>query len=577
MTPRKTPTNHRERLVALKEQLYRLGLQGDPLLQFYLEQCLSPIERTASKFYSLLSKRLSEEEFRKSIFGNESVPNLSPDTSIEIGKTVGKGLPFRVSIAKVMHWLISGASGSGKTNLICVLERAVRNFIACTLIDHKDEGLRFINEVPNSAYYPLDKQRWNPLKGVGNQTDYIRYFSSLLTRMMALLPVTANAVRAQLLNLCSDQNNLPAISDLAGVFQKLAQQEMRSSLHTASRCFGDLAVSMGRWADVRTGQWPFGEHMLNVIPLKDMPAAFEHFYISLLLKHMTDQASVQGHSTALRHILFFDEALTYMGKEMEPAAGSGRTNQVAEMMRTSRSYGISIIAAVQSLSKIQDSVIDNAGIFIAFRANSVQEAKICCKRMGFDESRYPEILNLETGTAWITSQCHQPIKIKVPFVDLGDYPSDADIARRMEPSWVKWDTEAVFAPEKSDQNTAIDFRELLGEIEPKISDSQTNIVVPENENQADTSSPEIPEIPQPQYTPPILKEYFALLQSSSENPDYSATAHYKSLGLSARRGNRIKAKIIELGWVEAVRASTGKSGRPAELLKPTKRGRKMLK
>lgn len=569
-------TTLQETVLANAQRIEHMGLQNHQAIGFLQKLSLSPIPDVACRFTGQLKHKLDQMEFNDAIYTRENVPTLSPETSIEIGLTVKQGLPLRMSITKAIHWLIAGASGSGKTNLFCVIEKAIRNIIPCTLIDHKDEGARFIHAVPNAAYIPLNKQRWNPLAGVGNQTDYIPYLSAQLAKLMALHPVTANAVRAKLLSLCSNKENLPSISDLAELFLILAKQETRSNLHTASRGFEDLAATMGRWGEVRQGKWPFNDQSLNVIPLKDVPPALEFFYISLLLKHMTDHASLKGHSTNLRHILFFDEALTYMGKEMEPTTGSGRTNHVAEMMRISRSYGFTIIAAVQSISKVQDTVVDNAGVFIAFRANSVQEAKHCCKRLGFDETRYMEIMNLEIGTAWVTApHCRTPAKIKVPFVDLGDYPGEAAITRQMNPIWASWDNQAVFSPTATKTKVALDFREILGEAEtPESLEQQAS-------GEADNAD-ETPYCPVTQPgrssadTPLILSEYYTLLRSCDAHPDFGTTTHYKSMGWSGGRGNRVKTKLIELGWVEVARLVSPKGGRPKKTLRLTDKGQEVL-
>jgi hypothetical protein len=547
-------------LRSLEERMNKLGVMGDPLYQFDLEMCFSPIGHVARKFIVKLDRKLNRRELNEMLHKDETIPIFDFESSIEIGKTVNQGLSFRVPITKAVHWLVVGSSGAGKTNLFCVVEKAVRNVIPCTLIDHKNEGARFIHAVPNAAYIPIDKQRWNLLAGVGNQTDYIRYLSDQLAKLMDLVRGTRNAVLAKLLSLCSNKDTLPSISDLAELFRILAQQENRNNLNTAARGFEDLAAAIGRWADVRAGKWPF-VHMLNVIPMKDVPPSLEFLYISMLLKHMTDRASLNGHSTTLCHFLFFDEALNWMGKEMEPPAGSGRTNQVATMMRISRSYGFAILAAVQSLSMVQDAVVDNAGIFIVFRVNSVKDAKHICRRLGFDESRFREIMNLETGMAYVSMPNSEPIKIRVPFVDLGDYPSEADIRKRMAPLWAQWDNETVFAPTKVKEEATIDFREILGE-KPSDIESTEELAEPASSKPVETT----PSTAHKPSDPLILSEYFELLRSCKAHPVYGASSHYQALGWSGGRGNRVKNKLLELGWIEAVRISSPKGGRPKETL-----------
>jgi len=563
MTPKAGTKTLRKLILSFRERMNKLGIQDDPYLLFLLEQSMCPIQRVAYQFATKLDRKLTDSEFNQAIHGYETLPDLPPETSIEIGKTVQQGLPFRIPITKVLHWLVAGTTGFGKTTLACVVEQAVRGLVPCTFLDHKDESARLIARVPGATFLPLDKQRWNLLKGVGDQSAYIRYISSQLANFMSLHPVTANAVRAKLLALCHDKASLPSLSDLGEIFLKLAQKELRSSLHTASRGFEDLAVSFGRWANVRHGEWPITSP-LNVIPLKDLPPTIEHFYVSLLLKHMTDRASALGHSTELNHMLFFDEALNYMGKEMEPTAGSGRENHVATMMRICRSYGISIFAAVQSLSKIQDSVIDNASVFIAFRANSTQEATLAGRRLGLEKRRYPELMNLEPGVAFaLTPDCHQPVKVKIPFVDLGDYPSYTDISRRMKPIWTAWDQNTVFSPARNQNIAHIDFHDLLDE-----SNSETTV------EPIDPPKP-TSEIRKPQ-DPVIISEYLAMLRSCEAHPDFGATTHYKSLGWSMGRGNRVKAQLVELGWVETASVISPKGGRPKITLQLTETGRGVL-
>lgn len=563
--------------LANSKRVERMGLHNDKAVQFMLKLSLSPIPDVAFKFTHKLNRMLDEMEFRHAIHGCEVLPVLGSDISIEIGKTVSKGESYRIKIDDLTtHMAVAGTTGSGKTNLASLIVKALEGVVRMILFDHKDEGLRFFNMVANSAYLPPENQRWNPLCGAGTQSDYIRFVSSQLAKLMALLPVTTNAMRAKLLHLCSG-TNLPSIADLPALFTALAKQEMRTSLHTASRGFEDLAVTMGRWAEVRQGNWPFDNHPLCIIPMKDCPETFEYFLIAILFKQLTDRASVQGHDAiTLKQCSLFDEGRNFFGKEFEPMRGSGRTNLQSTILTKMRSYGIGCIICTQSITGIQQSVIDNAGIFMAFRTNSEQEAKACCRRLGIDESRYMELVNMEVGTAWIVSpQCRQPVKIRVPFVDLGDYPSEMDIIRRVEPLWNEWDKATVFAPVKDDLDSIPDFREILGEIEPQTTIEQTEPEESETLEKGSNPIIETAEQPAPN-TSPILAEYFTLLHSCEANPDFAVTAHYKAQGLSARRGNRIKTKLIELGWVEAVRIAPLKAGRPKETLQLTGKGKGVL-
>ena len=560
----------REKILSLEERMLKLGVRHAPTFQFQYDMCLSPFQDKAHQFAESLDKQLTTLEWSRRIYGHEVVPELDPDTSILLGTTVQGNTPVRIDLNKhiVTHIVVSGASGSGKTTAISTIVNQLAGKIGIILIDHKDEGLRFANKTRNSAYFPLVQQRWNPLSGQGDQRAYLLFLASQLTRLLALMPVTSNAVKAKLIALCSDPDILPSVSDLCAIFSKLAQKEQRSNLHTAARGFEDLAAIMGRWGDVRQGRFSFNDYGLSVIPLKDCPPSFEFFYIALLFKQLTDMATAKGHTNQLRQVVVFDEGRGFFGKELEPGTASGRMNLQADILTKSRSYGNGIIIGTQSVTALQSTVLDNTGTYIILRANSEREAKASCRLLGLDESRYMDFINFKPGRAYVvTPDNRTPLLVNITNTDLGVYPSEADIARKIKPEWEKWDAQAVFAPGKSSGDEKIDFRVLLGEMNPP----DTTPSSAENEPSETCSSN-----PASIVVPTILDEYFELLQCCSDHPDLGVATLYKTLGWSGGRGNRVKTKLIELEWVEPIRLASPKGGRPKKTLKITDTGKGVL-
>ena len=571
MTP-PNKTSRQKLILSNRNRMNAMYLHKRKDLQFIYQLSLSPFEETALEYANKLHHILNQIEYSRALNGHETVPDLDPNISIEIGKTVIQGLAYLIKInGLTTHMVVCGATGSGKTNVINLVSSEAIRRVPAILIDHKDEGLRFVNTTTDSAYIPIEAQCWNCLAGIGNQEEYIRYVSSLLVRLMALMPVTANAVQAKLISLCSDPDNLPSIADLARIFFKLSCKEHRAVLSTAARGFEDLATNMGRWATVRQGQWPFDKHPLSVIKLKDCPPAFEHFVVAMLFKQLTDRTTSSGHTNALKQLVVFDEGRGFFGKEMESGTASGRSNLQMEIMTKFRSYGGGIIIGTQSITGIQQAVIDNAGIFIALQTNSDQEAKACCRRLGLDESRYMELINMPVGTAWIISPwCREPVKIRIPFRDLGHYPSEVEIVQRMKPLWDSWNAQTIFAPTKATTDEKIDFRTILGE-------TQTDTdVTPDTPEPAHTET-HLNEITPAPAEPEVVGEYFALLRSIESNPQFGTSAHYKALGFSGGVGNRIKTRLLDLGLIETVRIPSPKGGRPRETLKLTPKSKDMLK
>ena len=553
-----------------KEGMQKLGVQDDPLYQLFQDLSRSPLQngKVAKRFTKKLERKLGNLEWNRAIHGDKvTVPQFDSETSVLVGHVAACGTPVRIPFKELKtDVVLCGAPGSGKTTAASHFINTLAGQVPIIFLDHKTEGLRFMKKIPDAVYMPIEKQRWNCLSGATNQKAYIRYLSSQVTRLMALLPVTANAVQAKLIALCSNPDNLPAFSDFPDVFSNLARKGLRSSLHTASRNFDDLAVAMGDWGKVRQGKWPFDEHMLSVVPLKDCPTAFEHFYISLLFKHLTDAATGAGQTDALRRIVIFDEGRGFFGKEMETASASGRVNLQSEILTKTRSYGIGNIIGSQSIVSLQAAVVDNAGTFMAFRTNSEQEAKACCRRLGLEESRYVELLQMDVGTVWMVSpSCRNPIKVRISFNDLGEYPREAEIIRMMEPIWATWNANTVFAPARDTDLEEIDFMNVLGEKDPEenveIEPPEKSQSVPESVSEKD---------------PLIIAEYLAFLRSCKDNPNLSVSDHYRLLGWSAGRGTRVKKSLEELNWIESISLKTSKAGRPSMRLRPTTVGLEVL-
>lgn len=520
------------------------------------------------RFTNALSNELDYLEYRKEINAhrNPMLPEMDKADSATIGYTVSGNNDYQIRFKKfVLHMLITGCSGSGKSTLINLIISQIVGKCGITFFDHKDEGLRFANKYPDSIYAPISKQRWNLLASQGDQKAYSRYVSRLLADTMRLVIVTANAQQALLPRLCSNLNDLPSLSDLAVVFRKMAQREGRSILNTASRTLEDLQETLGDWARVRQGEWPFSGSGMEIIPLRSIPAAIENLYIHLFYTQLTDYITQSGHDTDFSKALIFDEGRNFFGVEFAAGKASGRANVQTQITTQARSYGIALIVATQSGSMLQPSVVDNSSTFIALRTNSVDEAKFCCRRLGIPEKQYRKFLDLPVGQAWVKSPtCPQPVHIRIPNHDLGEYPSTEEVETRMAPIWGEWDRKAVLSNTETEKNSALDFHEILGE--RPLTESQEPEAPSNSVEEKPTSSP----------IPKILGDEIALLSSCADNPEFGATDHYRALGWSAGKGNRIKQQLIESNWITSTRKPSPTGGRPRVSLAITQQAERIL-
>lgn len=561
--------------ISNEKRARNLDLQPDHIRDLKLSISHSKLKHRGSneRFAMRVSNDLGHLEYTRELHENDDpqIPEIDPHLSILIGYMIRTRTPYRITLNNLpLHILICGCSGSGKSTLINLILRDLVGKVGITFFDHKDEGLRFANKYRNSLYAPIHRQRWNCLLSRGDQGTYIRFLAGLISRVMALVPVTANALRAKLANLCTNPNDLPSIFDISLVLQELAKRENRSVLHTAARSLNDLVSSLGKWANVRSGPWPFSEQGMCIIPLKGIPAAIENFYITIFYTQLMDSISQSGHEAELSRVLVFDEARQFFGLEFAEGTGSGRANIQTQAMTQARSYGIANILGTQSASMLQSAVVDNSGTFIALRTNSEKEAKFCCRRLGFPDEYYTHLLNLPVGQAWITSPTfRKPVLVKIPYYELGEFPSTEEIENRMAPVWESWDSQATLSPVRVEQSSHLDFRDILGERETTPS--------PEDVTK-EVSVETTPVSPKEPVSEKILDEYFEFLRSCKSHPEFGSSEHYKGLGWSAGRGNRIKNTLLECGWVTSSRSSSTSTsgGRPRKTLLISEQGERIL-
>ena len=569
-------SDHQKKVLSNLERIEELGWKHNSELEVFkrLQNCPLDNGNIGRRFADKLSHKLDREEFNQKLYGPRiKVPSFDPESSIQFGRIIGPDVPLLIPHRDfTTHGIIVGPSGAGKTNTNSLLADAFIGIIPCIFVDHKDEGGRLLRRTPNSVYIPYEQLRWNCLQGAGSQTEHIRFVAAQFRQFLSQRRDTAHATEAKLLQLCSDKNNLPAVADLEDVFVKLAQNECRSSFITASRGFSDLLQIMGRWSHVRKGRWPFSDHQLSILKMKDISPDFENFFFSLLFNYLTEETSGKPHQTDLQRVVFYDEGRIFFGKEMTPESGSGRVNLQAILMTRMRSYGIGLVICSHTFSSLQPDVLSNAGIIIALNARDEGDAKLISGRLWHDPGQYAKVLDLELGQAWIsTPSIREPIKIALPLNELGDYASQSEINRRMMPIWQSWDDQAIFSPRKTEENTAIDFREILGEVPPQTA-SPAESAEPPEETSGATATP-------PFFNPgdpAAISDYLAMLRSILAHPDFGLTDHYTALGFSGGRGTRIKSKLLELGWATAESAPAPKGGRPLTILKVSDIGRGVL-
>jgi len=566
-----------------QERIQHLGVQHDPVVDHYVSVCFSRLNKgeVALKAAQHLSTYLDRVEWIQAKGSHDvKVPALTSGLSILIGKTLD-GQDYCLSGADICTpTVITGASGGGKSTLIANIVAQGVAHVPVVLFDHKDEGSRFLSLTSDSHYVPLSKLRWNLLKGEGNQEDYLRFWVTQLARTGGLVRVTSFATQATLPELCHNRNDLPAVVDLAEVFENLSKSSKRSNLQTAARAIQDLASCLGQWAQVRKGLSPIPQAKLTIFPFKDVPGSIENFFISIFFKQLMDNLTASGHDASLKRLIIFDEGRGFFGKEHELPTGAGRINIQTTITTQSRSYGLGTIVAFQSALTQQSSLLDNAGTFIALRANSEAEAKFLCRRFAWPESRYPEFMQLKVGEAIVTSpRCLTPTLVKVPYLGMGRYLTKAEVDAHMRDIYQEWDSKCTFAPSASEKQKKLNFRDLLTP-PPRMPGEQpppaTTQAFEPSPMPTETDSPKPTKTANPLAESPLTKQLVEFVTACSDHPDFGVTQIYNELSLSASVGRRIQKAVIQAGYLTTKSAKSPKGGRPKTVFILTHKGTELI-
>ena len=542
-------------MTRLKQEAEELGLWQDPLFQHHFRLAFSYSPKS-EKFLHLVESRIYGAQIGCMYYEDESTgPVGNAETGIWIGNIWISQEPFFLDLVRIpKHILIIGASGFGKTTLLALIaEELLKKSIRVYLFDHKDSGSNLLNLFPKALYVESQHERWNIFKGFLDQHRRNNFVASLLADFLGSHPGTRNLILSALGQICHNPDDLPSLEDFARVLAKLGKE--KSAKHsTASRALLDLCNILGAISRVRNSpEDPFLGKQLVILSRKDMPERQENFLSSCFFTREHERLTASGHDSSLKIVHLFDEGLKYFGAKGETSR-HGIVQR--EKMTKDRSYGIAVIICTQSGIKMLPDVVDNCSTVIAMGMNNPKEAEFAGNIMGLSQAEQRQLLNFEPGEAFVYTGRHPVHKIKVPFRDLGHGKSKADIEAMMKPLWEELDTQVTYSPKIGNNLRKLDFLNIL-ETEKK----------PE-------PGPKVKETNKPFQ---LLEESVLLLRSCDLNSQFGVVQHYRSLGWSAGKGNRIKNQLLDAKALESHRIAPAKGGRPKEFLRLTPMGETLLR
>jgi len=414
-----------------------------------------------------------------SSFGLNQSKNIDKYKSVEIGNILNKKKPtnqrFRLSLdALNSHLFVSGITGSGKSNTIKLILKALQSKelemkIPFLVIEPaKSEYKHLLRDIPNlQIFRPGAKDdifKFNPFvfehHKNNNSITLTKHVDMLKTAFSSAFPMygpmpyiledaihkiyedkgwnfdtednpsythsrEANYDRKSLLfpNMEDLKNKIESVVEDAGYAGEL-DSNIKAALKTRIK-----NLTMGAKGRIFNSRHAFNSEILfeypTVIELSNIVDDEEKaFLMGLLLNKLYQYREEKGSFDNLQHITVIEEAHRLLpnisfDKSSEEANSKAKavetfTNILAEI----RSYGEGIIIADQIASKLHPDVIKNTNIKIIQRTMDKEDRELVGNSINLNEEQILDIAELKPGEAIVHNKdVHQAFMVKIDEIN----------------------------------------------------------------------------------------------------------------------------------------------------------------
>ncbi len=526
------------------------------------KQFVEEIEKLSMRF-----DRIRFNELKKKCFSSQGLPSLlnrtfrKPVTDEElaavrgdyvIGKIVDSDI--EVGLSKkglVLHTLISGAVGFGKTTTLNVLADSIykKGDVKQWFIDPKTRMYDFrwmIKKYPNTLVIPLSKLRLNPfapIKGVPRKTVMEKSIE-VISDSYNVLDASQGVVAEHVENLFN-REEIPCFAEVAkSILSEKSQRYGRRNqyLDTLEVRIKNTLMSLRDVFDCREDYF---NHMFDKHVIFEV-GGISDFALKVLVPLIIMKLSLYktyNPTNYLDTLLYFEEAQgAVFSKLLEQRA---RTPTVATLATLCRSYGLGLAVLCQNpVTKIITEVLSNSANLICFHVGGT-EVKGMTDCMGLTYDQASMLQHIQTGEAIFKTNFGytEPLHIKVNWID-NTPPSDEEVKTIMQPAWDK-----LFS-----HVTPVEDKEQFSGSEPKNENNPT--VEKNNTNKVQKPSGSTFNIP---------PDAELLLRDIELRPFAFIDERYRQCTISKNRAIKAKKWLLRHNFIEEIPVKLGKRGKPSKL------------
>lgn len=362
--------------------------------------------------------------------------NLASARCIELGTIDGSNQPLRILLDDMTeHVLVTGATGSGKTNTVMVLVSGAHesNIPVCIIEPSKKDYWYLSGTMPDLVVYSAgyDAKRlvldpFTPERGIilANHVDNLLYaFSGAFemetpTRLAlnGLIKFSYEKLGWSLSDLYYGQAKaLPTIGTLIELLPEFMESKLQYGEEVRSNIYGSLlnrlnSLSEGSVGSIVNGDRRFaltGEKLASgtvLIELDDLPIDIKPFITELLLIKLSQYLRRQDASKKLRNLIVLEEAHNVFcdiapskREDSKSIASAYFSNLLSEI----REYGTGIVIADQGASQINANAISNTKVKIMHALGNDADVEAEAFALQLDDYRKRLLPEFRTGEALV--------------------------------------------------------------------------------------------------------------------------------------------------------------------------------
>ena len=374
--------------------------------------------------------------------------------SFAVGKEAINGQVYRIAYNDLKeHMLITGATGSGKTNTVMAVIKSLysENIPFCILESAKKEYWRLYNAVTDLKVLsagddalPLRLNPFEPEEGViiGNHIDDLMYaFSGAFemeeaTRLSldGLIKYTYEKMGWELGEISYKQaKRFPGISDVYNNLYEYSKKEILSGPEVKSNIEGSIIRRLLMLLKGTVGKITNTEHSITgqelccgsiLVELDDLSLEVKPFITNLLLVKMNQYLRQRGSSGSLNNVIILEEAHNVFAEISNNRQETSRdisSRYFSNLLSEIRGFGTGMLIVDQGASQINSNAVANTKIKILHSVAMEQDAKAEAFALHLNEYQITRLPELETGTALIAVRGESNVcKVNINRIDNGN-------------------------------------------------------------------------------------------------------------------------------------------------------------